>query len=150
MHPLLKNNKGYTLLEVLLIIFIIMAVLTVTFMNLSPLIKAKKLERFIDQMENDILYAQNYAISRSSAVKLYFYGDKPEYEIRLGGLENSLLLKRQYDRNISLLLTTLPIPVDFKSNGNIGRGGTMEVSYNGMKYKVVFLLGSGRFYVTKL
>jgi competence protein ComGD len=143
------NRNGFTLLEMMIVLFVFFIIISISFFRIEPLINKHKIQSFFSQFEKDILFAQQYAISHSESIKLILYPDDNMYEIRSGG-DGRLILHRTYDRNITIQLTTLGTNIIFRSNGNITKSGSLIVKHASQNYLVVFLLGKGRFYVTQL
>ncbi|MCH4569710.1 competence type IV pilus minor pilin ComGD [Bacillus sp. ES1-5] len=138
------KQKGFTLLEMLLVLFAISVLSMVTYFNVHSLHEKQKLEQFLRQFSNDILYMQQLAINRQKHYTLRWYKDRHTYYI--GELsENLTIIKREYDSDIQIDLNTFPNPMTYNSSGNINRGGTILLSYRSYKYEIVFQLGRGRF-----
>ena len=102
-----------------------------------------KIEQFLRQFSNDILYMQQLAINRQKHYTLRWHKDRHMYYI--GNRVRIFLSKREYDSDIQLDLNTFPNPMTYNPSGNINRGGTILLSYRSYKYEIVFQLGRGRF-----
>lgn len=138
------KQKGFTLLEMLLVLFAISVLSMVTYFNVHLLHEKQKVEQFLRQFSNDILYMQQLAINRQKHYTLRWYKDRHTYYI--GELsENLTIIKREYDSDIQIDLNTFPNPMTYNPSGNINRGGTILLSYRSYKYEIVFQLGRGRF-----
>ena len=138
------KQEGFTLLEMLLVLFAISVLSMVTYYNVHSLYEKQKIEQFLRQFSNDILYMQQLAINRQKHYTLRWYKDRHTYYI--GELsENLTIIKREYDSDIQIDLNTFPNPMTYNPSGNINRGGTILLSYRSYKYEIVFQLGRGRF-----
>jgi len=138
------KQKGFTLLEMLLVLFAISVLSMVTYFNVHSLYEKQKIEQFLRQFSNDILYMQQLAINRQKHYTLRWYKDRHMYYI--GELSTNLtIIKREYDNDIQIDLNTFPNPMTYNPSGNINRGGTILLSYRSYKYEIVFQLGRGRF-----
>ncbi|HDR4420448.1 TPA: type II secretion system protein [Bacillus cereus] len=138
------KQKGFTLLEMLLVLFTISVLSMVTYFNIHSLYEKQKVEQFLRQFSNDILYMQQLAINRQKHYTLRWYKDRQTYYI--GELSTNLtIIKREYDSDIQIDLNTFPNPMTYNPSGNINRGGTVLLSYRSYKYEIVFQLGRGRF-----
>ncbi|MBD8071335.1 competence type IV pilus minor pilin ComGD [Bacillus sp. PS06] len=145
-----KNQKGFTLIETLLVLSILIILTTLPFLKLSPLQEEKIIEHFFEQLTDDLLLSQQYAIMHSDSVKVYFFHASSSYKVILVET-NTVVISRNYDENITINPLTLGTTIQFRNNGNISKAGTMQVVYKkSEKYNVVFQLGRGRFYVTKV
>lgn len=148
---MLHNNKekGFTLIEVLLVLSVLAVLTSLSILHLKPLNEKKTIDFFFEQLQNDLFYAQQYAISHNETVKVVFQDTKPQYSTVIGGI-NSIVQLREFDKAIKIQFATLGSTLYFNSSGNINKSGTMLVIYKKTTYRVTFLLGKGRFYVTRL
>ncbi|PKJ56964.1 comG operon protein ComGD [Bacillus sp. SN10] len=138
------KQKGFTLLEMLLVLFAISVLSMVTYFNVHSLYEKQKIEQFLRQFSNDILYMQQLAINRQKHYTLRWHKDRHMYYIGESST-NLPIIKREYDSDIQLDLNTFPNPMTYNPSGNINRGGTILLSYRSYKYEIVFQLGRGRF-----
>ncbi|CUB10785.1 hypothetical protein BN2127_JRS1_02571 [Bacillus cereus] len=138
------KQKGFTLLEMLLVLFAISVLSMVTYFNVHSLYEKQKIEQFLRQFSNDILYMQQLAINRQKHYTLRWHKDRHMYYIGESST-NLAIIKREYDSDIQLDLNTFPNPMTYNPSGNINRGGTILLSYRSYKYEIVFQLGRGRF-----
>ncbi|PGK36351.1 competence protein ComG [Bacillus anthracis] len=138
------KEKGFTLLEMLLVLFAISVLSMVTYFNVHSLYEKQKIEQFLRQFSNDILYMQQLAINRQKHYTLRWHKDRHMYYIGESST-NLSIIKREYDSDIQIDLNTFPNPMTYNPSGNINRGGTILLSYRSYKYEIVFQLGRGRF-----
>ncbi|MDA1528888.1 comG operon protein ComGD [Bacillus cereus group sp. TH260-2LC] len=138
------KQKGFTLLEMLLVLFAISVLSVVTYFHVHSLYEKQKIEQFLRQFSNDILYMQQLAINRQKHYTLRWHKDRHMYYIGESSMDHSII-KREYDSDIQLDLNTFPNPMTYNPSGNINRGGTILLSYRSYKYEIVFQLGRGRF-----
>ena len=143
------HKNGFTLLEVLVVLTVIHAIMFVTIVKVEPLMQQYRLYWFIQQLETDVFYAQETAITRGQVVSLRFSPDKHEYFV-IAANTSVPIFRRSYDSRIQIELATLGSQIKFLCNGNISTPGTLFVSSSSITYRVVFLLGTGRFYAQKL
>lgn len=128
----------------LLVLFVISVLSMVTYFNVHSLYEKQKIEQFLRQFSNDILYMQQLAINRQKHYTLRWHKDRHMYYIGESSTDLSII-KREYDSDIQLDLNTFPNPMTYNPSGNINRGGTILLSYRSYKYEIVFQLGRGRF-----
>ena len=138
------KQKGFTLLEMLLVLFSISVLSMITYLNVHSLYERQKIEQFLKQFSNDILYMQQLAINRQKHYTLRWYKERNMYYIGESG-STQFIIKREYDNDIQINLHTFPNPMTYNPSGNINRGGTILLSYRNYKYEIVFQLGRGRF-----
>lgn len=128
----------------LLVLFAISVLSVVTYFHVHSLYEKQKIEQFLRQFSNDILYMQQLAINRQKHYTLRWHKDRHMYYIGESSTDHSII-KREYDSDIQLDLNTFPNPMTYNPSGNINRGGTILLSYRSYKYEIVFQLGRGRF-----
>ncbi|MEH7238477.1 competence type IV pilus minor pilin ComGD [Bacillus sp. JJ1562] len=148
LHLHKMNNKGFTLIEALIVLSIVIIISSISLLQLRPLHESKKMDQFLEQLQNDIFFSQQYAISHSETTMLYFSPSGSYYRLTRGSSYEVIFL-RKVDPAIRIQLTTLGQNLVFTSNGNIQRAGEIRFSYKESTYVVTFLLGKGRFYVSK-
>ncbi|QOR65505.1 type II secretion system protein [Cytobacillus suaedae] len=144
-----NNQRGFTLIEILLVLTVLSVITSVSFLQLKPVVEAKKIQSFFQTLENDLLFAQNYAMSHSESVYVYFMDHEFHYKVLVGSSKREVL-RRNYSNNITIPYNNLTHGVIYLSNGNLSKSGTILFDIKGEVYKITFLLGKGRFYVTQV
>ncbi len=143
------NNRGYTLIEMTIVLFIIATVTSLSFGNMKTTYDASKRNELIQQLQQDILYAQQMAISHTMYTSVIFLNGSKEYVIRQGN--GQVLLRRKVPESVTFVPITLALnDIAFLADGNVRRSGTMEIRVDDHRYRLVLLLGRGRFYIEKL
>jgi competence protein ComGD len=146
----MRKENGFTLVEMLIVLTMISVLSMLVIPKMDDLIEKKHIDYFIEQFKDDMLYAQQYALTHKCTVTVVFSLQQPGYRVMKGNVFGRLLLHRSYSDNMKFQLVTLQSPLIFFPNGNINRAGTLLVRYGKQTYQIVFLLGKGRFYVQKL
>lgn len=139
----MKKN-GFTLLEMLLVLSAISILSVVTYFNLSSIYEKQKMNQFMHQFSQDILFMQQVAMSRHNRHTFRWFPNQASYSITSSGETNPVLV-RYYPSDIQVNVNTFPNPMSYGPDGNINRGGTIIISYKSKTYHVVFQLGRGRF-----
>ncbi|MBO9129667.1 competence type IV pilus minor pilin ComGD [Bacillus sp. 165] len=145
----IRSEDGFTLLEMLLVLFVVSLLSGLAYVNLIPLYEGKKAEQFFEQLNEDILFMQELAMSTSERTNLQWFPQSHRYIIQQT-YEEGPLLSRYYDKKIRVDLHTFPSIMTYSGKGNINRGGTIYVYYKQKTYKIVFQLGKGRFYYNEI
>jgi competence protein ComGD len=143
-----KNNRGFTLVEMLLVLSIVSIIGSLVFVNMSSAYESKKINHFMEQFYIDLLYAQEYAMSHGFDVKIHFR--EGHYEIRGSSYNDPTILKRTYEEDIRIDVMTVSNPVLFKKSGNIQKPGAIFIGYKERRFRVMFQLGRGRIYYEKI
>jgi len=146
----MSNQKGFTLIEMLIVLTIVSVLTFIAIPRINELIQAKEMNYFLEQFREDMLYAQQYAMVRKVSVAVLFYPYQSTYRITEGNTLGRVLLRRTYSANLEIQPATLQSPLMFLKNGNVNKSGTILITNGEQTYKIVFLLGKGRFYVQKI
>ncbi|HET7579761.1 MAG TPA: competence type IV pilus minor pilin ComGD [Bacillales bacterium] len=139
------KEGGFTLIETLIVLFIIAAVTSIVFVSFRSLHTHKQTQYFLEQLKKDLYFAQAFALSHDREVDLTFKPQKHLYTVTDG---SATIFKRTYDGRIKIN-SNFGRTVEFNSNGNIARFGTLHIQTRTGRFRVVFHIGKGRFYVKK-
>lgn len=153
LERLLKNlnsQKGYTLIEAIIVLSIVSMLMLITFIGAQSLQSQKTAELFFEALERDVLLAQQHAITNKKSVSLLFDTANHKYFAVEGGLEYKRILTVEYDAGITVEPVTMDARIVFNTIGGIAQSGTMNVYFNKKKYKMIFYMGMGRMYVEEL
>lgn len=145
---MMHKQKGFTLIESLIVLSIFMILTLITTMSIKPQYFIKDDELFIEQLSADLYFAQAYAISHQSETYLAFKESEYQYIIKTSP-DQPPLLERQYSNRIKAYGGTLSLYVKYLPDGNISKFGSFYISIGEKLYKYTFLIGKGRFYVTQ-
>jgi len=143
------RDRGFTFIEMLLVLSAITVLMAISLPSLSKLARQKTETYIITQLRDDLLYAQQYAMTHKTTVAVTFSESRPEYrvtEIKTG----KAIFIRPLPSPWKFQLSTLTMPLLFLENGNVNKAGALLLKRNGSTYKIIFLLGKGRFYVQKM
>ncbi|ANB56410.1 hypothetical protein GFC29_1695 [Anoxybacillus sp. B7M1] len=145
-----RNKRGFTLIELLVVLTVIGVLTAVCIPHMDQFLQASEEKYVIEQLTDDLLYAQQYALTHKTAVMLIFYNGQRKYRITESYTLGRTLIERQLPSSWMIELATLQSPLSFLPNGNVNKSGTVFFKKGSSVYKVVFLLGKGRFYAQKL
>ncbi|MEH7178733.1 competence type IV pilus minor pilin ComGD [Neobacillus vireti] len=138
------NQKGFTLIESLIVLSIFMLISSITAFSFKPQFTSANDKAFISQFKADLYYGQQYAISHQMDVKVIFYENDHLYALVAG---TARILERDYSPKITVIQGTIPLYFKFTPNGNVDRFGTMFITTPIKSYRLTVLIGKGRFYV---
>jgi competence protein ComGD len=143
-------SRGFTLLESLLVLSIVSIIISVTFLKFSSVHGNNMEEQFLMEFKNDILFAQQYALSTQRNVNVLFYPAENYYVVTQGAF-TAPLIKRTYHPAMTIDTRTMGDRFFFLGTGGISKAGTMMVFNNGKeRFRYIFTLGKGRFYVEEI
>ena len=143
----MKNDQnGFTLIESLLVLSIFMIISSITVFSLQPQHSVLEDEAFLTQLKADLLYSQQYAISRQNDVSVVFLPEQYRYYM-VGKTELPPIIVRNYSKNFHLVEGTIPLYFKFLRDGNVNKFGTFLIQTKNKTYQVTVLIGKGRFYV---
>ncbi|EKN66285.1 hypothetical protein BABA_16742 [Neobacillus bataviensis LMG 21833] len=141
-----QNQKGFTLIESLLVLSIFMIISSITVFSLKPQHSVIEDEAFLTQLQADLLYAQQYAISHQHEVSVVFMQTEYRYYMLVqSGMPP--IIERNYSTNINLREGTIPLYFKFLGDGDVNKFGTFYIYTEKKSYRLTVLIGKGRFYV---
>jgi competence protein ComGD len=143
-----QNQKGFTLTESLVVLSIFMILTSITVFSLKPQYSMIDEAAFFTQLKGDLYYAQTYAISRQHEVNVTFMPNEYKYFMYLNA-NAPPIVNRTYSTNFYVKEGSLPLYFKFLSDGNINKFGSLIIKTKTKTYRMTFLIGKGRFYVTE-
>lgn len=141
-----QNQKGFTLIESLLVLSIFMTISSITVFSLKPQHSVIEDEAFLTQLQADLLYAQQYAISHQREVSVIFMQNEYRYYMVMQSAPLPII-ERNYSTNITLREGTIPLYFKFLGDGNVNKFGSFTIYTKKRCYQLTVLIGKGRFYV---
>lgn len=142
------NNKGFTLIETLLVLLIVAIISSTTFIYLKPQRFFFENQLFLSQLQSDFYMAQQYAIAHQQEVTVLIDINQNRYYIR-GKFDGVLLIERTFPPSVSIQPSSLPLNFIFLSDGNVNHFGSLFIYIGEKVYKFTILLGKGRFYIVE-
>ena len=141
-----QYQKGFTLIESLLVLSIFLILSMVTVVSLQPQHSVLQDEAFVTQLRADFLYSQQYAISHQDDVSVVLDTSQNKYYM-IAKTERPPIVMREYSTHIHLIEGTMPLYFAFLADGNVNKFGSFLIQTEKKTYRVTFLIGEGRFYV---
>lgn len=138
------NEKGFTLAETLLVLGVISIILLIVSKSIFSISDTMLTKQFIEQLKTDLSYAQSRALSTSEKVWITFDVHNDVYYIN----SSNFYLKRKLPTYATFTFSNFS-NLWFNQLGNTSQSGTITFQVFGENYKLVVLLGMGRFYVEK-
>lgn len=141
---MLHNQRGYTLIESLIVLTVFLIISSITVFSISPQFHSANDKAFISQLKADLYYGQQYAIANQMEVKVIFYEHEHMYVLTAG---SNRIVERIHSPKIRVSQVTVQLYFKFNPNGNIDRFGSLFIRTEQNLYRLTLLIGKGRFYV---
>ncbi|MCF6137886.1 competence type IV pilus minor pilin ComGD [Pseudalkalibacillus berkeleyi] len=141
-------DGGYTLIEMMMVLFILVTMMGIVVVNVKPVQESRQIQQFIQLLTSDLHYAQQYALTERAQVQFKFNNASEQYTIQSGPLRK--IKSVNYLEGVHFQEVSTGLVIEYNGNGTIKKGGTIILRTKRESYKFVFLLGKGRFYVEKL
>ncbi|MCR2820383.1 competence type IV pilus minor pilin ComGD [Lederbergia panacisoli] len=145
METLHKNNKGFTLLEVLIVISVMTIIFSFSFFTLKSFWVMMQKNMFLNQLQSDIYFGHSYALNQKETIIFRFSRINQQYEAVMRDT-NKVIIKRKLPASIRIVETNLP-SFAITPEGNVSNFGTMVISVNDKRMKITFYIGRGRFLI---
>lgn len=136
-----QNEKGFTLIEMLLVLMIVIVVSSIALNVTIKNIKVDQTKEFFRQFQIDMHYLQSYAMAYKETVRVLYVKDGKEYIGIVG--TNKIVLRRTMPEGYSGN-TANTFVLQYLPNGNVSRVGalTFHTPEGGRRLKVY--IGKGR------
>lgn len=149
---MMKNQSGFTLVEMLFVLSIFMIIASISALYLRPHFLAVERETFFSQFKADFLYSQQYAISHQKNLVLFILPKDKRYFVK-EKTSNTYIVDRAIPKTIKVedgtMGTASSIQLDLDPSAKVNRFGTIYFYVRDERYKITFQIGAGRFYVIK-
>ncbi|WP_046173822.1 competence type IV pilus minor pilin ComGD [Domibacillus indicus] len=146
---MVHKEKGFTLLEMMIVLTIFTACLGAALIPLRSIAKDVSDQQFFQQVERDLFFAQTYAVTKNVNVFVHFFEDGAHsYHIYTYEQSRKTITKRDIPKRFMVDERSLS-NVTFLRSGTTSRFGTVYFTAEGKSTKLIFLIGRGRFYFTE-
>lgn len=146
----LKTQEGFTLIESILVLFIIGLIFSFPIFSIRGVEEDIELDLFFEELSSSITMMQNHAILNNQPTYVEADPELKKFLFRVRG-------ERQHELNHELIVpdsVTLIGTVrqyEFQSqSGNQGNLNRLRMDTNQGRYELVFQMGSGRFEIRKV
>lgn len=141
-----SHQGGFTLIETLIVASIVLIIIPISFMKLASLSDDQKVRYFVEELLDTLQEAQMMAIADEETIQVIL--DPSNHNVFIE--KNSTSIKNYpFDHDIKLEKGTQNLQITFLRNGHIRSSGTLIVALGKIQYKIVLLVGQGRFYAQK-
>src|SRR6476620_9871565 len=143
---LTSNSKGYTLIEILIVLTIFMLLVSLS-LNLYPkYIEKMEMKQFIQQFEEDLYYTQQYAMSHEIPMLVFL----TDHSYNISSSMEGVLIQHVNPKNITFLKETLGFKINFNNEGSPFTSGVVYIQSKQERYKVTIYIGKGRIKIEKV
>lgn len=138
-----KSERGYTFVEMLIVLFIVMCLSTIVVKYSLKAEETRELERFFTQIQLDIQYIQTSSMHQREYISMKFDNSSKRYIIKKDIF--TVLYERPFPKGVEFMPAMSSIyTIIYNFNGNVITPGTVSFKTpQGIK-KVVITLGRGR------
>jgi competence protein ComGD len=147
----MKNQNGFTLIEILFVFSIFLVIASVSTVLLRPQYLQVEREHFVTNLTADLLYSQQYAISQQKHLVVFILPKENRYFVK-EKLSSKFIVERTIPKGIKVergTLGALTIDFEFEPDGGVNRFGTIYFTVGKQRYKITLQIGMGRLYVVK-
>jgi competence protein ComGD len=144
----MKSEQGFTLIESLFVLAIFLIIASVSAVCFKTQYETMENEAFLYQLQSDLFYGQQYALSHQHSVSVAIYPDQHYYILRYTPASPPFLT-RYYSNLITISPVTLSLVFDFTPSGSVNKSGSIRLQRGSKQYLLTILIGKGRFYVVK-
>ncbi len=128
------KNKAFTMIEMLLVIFIVSLIIFVMLFNMHPLLDDVENTNDIYTITNSFLLLQSLSIKKEEDSSIYFGSNYIECSI-----DGKSFLKKEINTTVSTNFNANTLKIN--EDGNLYQGGSVVVGDS----KIIFHLGSGSY-----
>lgn len=132
-----KNEKGFTLIEILFVLTLFLIVSSITVFMVKPHYEFIEKTLFFTCLEADLYYAQQYAISHERQVHVNFMADSHYYKIH-DYVNGKIIIERPYSKIIKVREGSLKLSFKFTYDGRIDRFGSIYITIGKEIYRMTF------------
>lgn len=144
----MKYEGGYTLAEMLIVLSIFILIYSVSWGLYPRFMDHQETRQFLTDLNDDILYAQQYAISHQAYTSFAIDSALSKYQIYT--MEDGIVKSREIPHDIDFVKGTMNLIIYFTSNGNVSIAGAWFIFTPDDTYKLTLNIGKGRFRIEKL
>ncbi|MFJ5789288.1 competence type IV pilus minor pilin ComGD [Lysinibacillus sp. NPDC093197] len=138
-----KNERGYTLIEIVIVLFVVMTLIAIVTQFSLKVAEAKEIERFFSQIQLDLHYLQTYSMQHKDYIFMKFESSSQRYSIKKDFYTNIYI--RPFPKGVELLSDRSTVQtIRFNFRGNVMTPGTVYFKTPQGTKKVVITLGRGR------
>lgn len=122
-----KNNLGYTLLEVLVVVALLIIIMSMVIPSMQIVSNIREKTELM-QFKKDIVYSRNNAIIENKIYAIYLDNDKNSYKILEVGKNTKVIKDVQFSNGIKFKGNNFGGSINFSPAGSPSKGGIITMS----------------------
>ncbi|RHW38496.1 prepilin-type N-terminal cleavage/methylation domain-containing protein [Lysinibacillus yapensis] len=138
----LKNSNGFTLVEMLLVLYIVLLTTSMVFHATANISEKRIVNQFFQQLMLDIQSAQAVAIEKETPITVRFI-DESHFSANFL-YSGKIVFERELPKNIKYNKHSNTKAIMFTANGNIGDFGTIRFYTRFGEVRLVVNIQEGR------
>ncbi|MBG9910122.1 competence protein ComGD [Bacillus xiamenensis] len=147
MNKWLIHEKGFTLIEQLMIVLVLSILLSIIGRNVPSILEHAEAKKQVNMLKQDLQLASYTAFIKKTRVTVELHPQYVSYQVID---ENSHQVMASYQHKKGIIKhSTFQQGIHFNINGHPSSGGSLVVQFGSQTYKLTVYLGSGRIHVQK-
>ncbi|RWR15112.1 competence type IV pilus minor pilin ComGD [Siminovitchia fortis] len=143
---ILRSNRGFTLLESLIVLTVVSAVLLFGIITVNPAMEWMQKRMFVSQLKADLYHAHSHAINRKERVSVSF--SKGDNRYSATGESSGVLFIRDVPHPVKITGGSLSqLRFHITPDGTINHFGVVNFVLDDHPIDLTFHIGRGRFVV---
>lgn len=147
MNKLISQEKGFTLIEQLMILLVLSILLSVVVGNVPSILENAEAKRQVNIIKQDLQFASYTAFIKKTRVSVEFHPPNVSYQV-IDKNGDQVIASYQHKKGI-MKHSTFQQGIHFNVNGHPRSGGSFIFQFGRQTYKLTVYLGSGRIHVQK-
>jgi competence protein ComGD len=137
-----KNNKGFTFLEMLLVLMITSLIFFTMAFPFTNFLDGQKIKEDINTLGSDLQVGQSYALTQGSKVK--FKINSTSYQVYV---EDKYIQEKEFHKGVKVGTNFKDNIISYNENGHINQAGTITFTKGDNTKEMVFTIGDGRYVI---
>ncbi|MFS0655330.1 competence type IV pilus minor pilin ComGD [Bacillus sp. 179-C3.3 HS] len=147
MNKFTSQEKGFTLVEQLMILFILSILMSFVVGKVPRILESVEAKRQVNMIKQDFQFASYTAFIKKARVSIEFHPQGVSYQV-IDQKNDRVITSYQHKKGI-IKHSTFQQVVHFNANGHPSTGGSIVFQFGSQVYKLTVYLGSGRIHVQK-
>ncbi|MDM5298726.1 competence type IV pilus minor pilin ComGD [Bacillus pumilus] len=148
MNRFITHDKGFTLIEQLLILLVLSILLSVVVGKVPTVLESVEAKRQVNIIKQDIQLASYTAFVKKARVNVEF-DDSPNISYHVINQQDARIVTTYQHKKGIIKQSTFQQTIQFNANGHPSSGGSLIFQFGRQIYKLTVYLGSGRIHVQK-